>query len=451
MYILFLSLWATAFFVWINRFRTEADLWVAVTLFFYGCGGLSEIIWMQSYDAPLIRMFEALMFSFSILWSAYGLLMYATHYTNSMPSNTRNHHFIEIFGAVPFVATYFIITDYSRFGVIEISGVQIHNLTYMLLIVTPYYMGAVLLLTSDLIHRHTTLWRIEVKNAYLLVVPAVSSFYLMVFILPCIGFVNAWRYSVVILAAESMLILYFVIRENAFGLSFYTTNATRQTAEKLIVEGTGVLQHAMKNNLSIVMFNLQNAKYNYENNANEEKIANNIKQSLEACRHARAILERIQLKTNPIRLKLEHSDIAVITNQVLEQCQTEFACKDVHIEKSIEPVLQFVMDPVHIREVLLNIVSNAMEAVADDGTGALTVHIRAEKKHVIVHVEDNGCGIDPKQIKKIGMPLITSKEDDHHFGLGLYYVKNVVNLHNGRFDLRRTAKGRTVAEVILPL
>lgn len=458
MYILFLSLWVTAFFIWMNRFRTKSDVWIAWTMFLYGCGGLSEFMRQHLFATKMVRITQIGLMGMGLLWSSHGLLMFALSYTGRMPKTIFIKKLVVAVSFVPIVAICLLMLNANSVdigidsvGAIGIMGMQLNANLISLAVVTPYYFGAVLLLTFDLVHRRSTVWRSEIRTSYFLVVPGTLLFYLLVFMMPNLGFTSTWRYCIVLLTIEAIMLLYFVIKENAFGLSFYSMNSTRQTLEALIVEGTGVLQHAMKNNLSMVKFSLQNAKRSYETNGNDEKIRDNIKQSLEVCRNAGAILQRIQLQTNPIRLEMEFCDISRLIEQALSQCASEFEFKDIQIEMNMMQIPELLIDAVHIREVLVNILSNAMEACEDDGSGFIIVSAHVIKKHITIHFEDNGCGIDKKQVKKIGMPLMTSKLSDNHFGLGLYYVKNVINLHNGRFDLRKTHNGRTLAEIILPI
>jgi len=207
----------------------------------------------------------------------------------------------------------------------------------------------------------------------------------------------------------------------------------------------------LKNSLSIVLLNLQNAEYCSGADDEASHVIPKIHQALDACQHAGALLERIMLKINPINLELQSCALLPVVEQALSHCESEHANKRIRVEKIVQATPHLPIDPVHIREALINLISNAMEAVADDGRGAITITIATYKKYANVKIEDNGCGLDKEAAKRVGMPVLTKKLDGKHYGLGLFYVTRVIKLHNGRFALRKSPRATTMAEIMLPL
>ena len=108
------------------------------------------------------------------------------------------------------------------------------------------------------------------------------------------------------------------------------------------------------------------------------------------------------------------------------------------------------IDQVHVKEVLLNVISNAIEAVNEDGTGEIAISLFQHKKGVVFRVRDNGHEIEAKHIKRIGSPLYTSKKGGQHYGLGLFYVKRIVRMHNGKFRFKRSLNKYTTVDIQLP-
>lgn len=96
-----------------------------------------------------------------------------------------------------------------------------------------------------------------------------------------------------------------------------------------------------------------------------------------------------------------------------------------------EPVPMIKADAVSIRQLLHNILKNAMEAMA--GQGVITVKIYALSKRggtvVRLAVYDTGCGVDMQQAHKIFEPYVTNKTKGT--GLGLAIVKKIVEEHGG--------------------
>ncbi len=84
-------------------------------------------------------------------------------------------------------------------------------------------------------------------------------------------------------------------------------------------------------------------------------------------------------------------------------------------------------DPVQLRQVFVNLLSNAVEATSP--SGEIHVHGSRIDGEVAIAVEDSGPGVDPVTARRLFEPLITTK--DKGVGLGLALVKRIVERHGG--------------------
>jgi signal transduction histidine kinase len=112
-----------------------------------------------------------------------------------------------------------------------------------------------------------------------------------------------------------------------------------------------------------------------------------------------------------------------------------------------EPV-PAVVDPGQVRQVLLNLLINALEAVARGGT----VRLRAETgddRWVTLRVEDDGCGLPASLGPRIFAPFVSTKETG--LGLGLSICKRIVEAHGGTIDAANRSEGGAAFTVRLPL
>jgi cell cycle sensor histidine kinase DivJ len=110
-------------------------------------------------------------------------------------------------------------------------------------------------------------------------------------------------------------------------------------------------------------------------------------------------------------------------------------------------------DPRAFKQILLNLVSNAIKFTERGGT--VTVSAGVEGPRLVVHVADNGVGISAEDLKRIGDPFFqagkTYQRRHEGTGLGLSIVKSLVALHGGEMTVQsRIDEGTTVA-VALPL
>ena len=105
-----------------------------------------------------------------------------------------------------------------------------------------------------------------------------------------------------------------------------------------------------------------------------------------------------------------------------------------------EPDLpQIVGDPGEIKQVLLNLVSNAIDASPDGGR--VRVRWSARDGEIAVEVEDEGPGVPAELRERIFDPFFTTKEPGKGTGLGLAIVHRIVTGHGGRIELASSGKG----------
>lgn len=100
---------------------------------------------------------------------------------------------------------------------------------------------------------------------------------------------------------------------------------------------------------------------------------------------------------------------------------------------------QLLLDAQEMRQLILNLVRNGLEAMARGGR--LTIGTVAEKDHVILFVQDQGSGIPAEVLAKLGTPFLTTK--DNGTGLGLPICYSIAHRHNAQIDVKTGDSGTT--------
>ena len=100
-----------------------------------------------------------------------------------------------------------------------------------------------------------------------------------------------------------------------------------------------------------------------------------------------------------------------------------------------------------IRQVVLNLLANAMEAVGSNGR--IDVRVQQQGDRVLLSVGDTGPGIDPAKIELIFEPFFTTKEETGT-GLGLPLSREIVQRHGGTLDASNRAGGGALLTITLP-
>ena len=110
-------------------------------------------------------------------------------------------------------------------------------------------------------------------------------------------------------------------------------------------------------------------------------------------------------------------------------------------------------DRQQLRQLFLNLFTNASDAMPRGGTLTVRVTAPPESKQVIIEVADTGTGISPEILPKVVEPFYTTKPEGEGTGLGLAICRRIVQEHNGTFDI--TSEGipgkGTTARISLPV
>jgi len=103
--------------------------------------------------------------------------------------------------------------------------------------------------------------------------------------------------------------------------------------------------------------------------------------------------------------------------------------------------------PIAIQTVLIQLVENAVEAVEGQENPRVELSVTSEAERIRIGVKDNGCGIKQKDLRKIFVPLFTTKAKRK--GLGLSIALKLVAQMGGRLEIAPLAEGGTVAAIWL--
>ena len=97
------------------------------------------------------------------------------------------------------------------------------------------------------------------------------------------------------------------------------------------------------------------------------------------------------------------------------------------------PELKVRADIIQLEQILINLINNAMQAVEKLDHGEVTIHIERVKHWELIHVDDNGQGIEAKNIEKIFEPFFTTKKTG--LGLGLSISARIMDIMNGKLSV----------------
>jgi len=139
-------------------------------------------------------------------------------------------------------------------------------------------------------------------------------------------------------------------------------------------------------------------------------------------------------------------------NSVLEEVSTLFEQElDVHhiaIEKSVDfHIPEIFFDPKQMKQVLINIVKNSVEAMSQGGK--LSIETRLKDDCIEILISDTGKGIAPQDLKDIFNPFVTTKPKGT--GLGLAISRKIIEDHQGEVSIHSKLGEGTVCTIVLPV
>jgi two-component system phosphate regulon sensor histidine kinase PhoR len=168
------------------------------------------------------------------------------------------------------------------------------------------------------------------------------------------------------------------------------------------------------------------------------------------------LLTLATLESESFQLKPEGIDLPALVHEVLESFRPLGLAKRQELEAVIDPGLpQIKADRDRIRQVLINLLDNAVKFTPEEGKISLEVRLNAEGTGVEVHVKDRGIGIPSSELPRIferfyRVDKARSREQGGT-GLGLAIVKHMVEAHRGHVSVKSTLGQGSDFCVTLPL
>jgi two-component system, NtrC family, sensor kinase len=161
------------------------------------------------------------------------------------------------------------------------------------------------------------------------------------------------------------------------------------------------------------------------------------------------IVQKLLSLARHMKPVMQNVDLNGVIRTMIDLAQRDASDKNIKIIGRLEPDLPFLSsDPPLLRQVLLNLLVNAAQAIEKDGTITVTTR-KIDDELVEVTVEDNGCGIPSDQLSHIFNPFFSTKPLGKGTGLGLALCRGIVETLGGTISVRSDPGKYTVFAVRL--
>jgi len=168
----------------------------------------------------------------------------------------------------------------------------------------------------------------------------------------------------------------------------------------------------------------------------------------ENMQYLRALLTELSSYNNSKTLHRKTANLYKLLESIVKSATPALLESDIqlHLIKQT-PIPSFDIDELKLRQVFLNLIRNAQEAMPQGGS--ITITIKSEDNTVLIKVEDTGCGIPVEYMPTLFQSFVTHKKDGT--GLGLAIVQNVITAHNGSIEAQSHPGQGTAFIVRLPV
>jgi signal transduction histidine kinase len=170
---------------------------------------------------------------------------------------------------------------------------------------------------------------------------------------------------------------------------------------------------------------------------------------VQASRHGRDLVRRILAFSRHQQVAKARADLAAITREALQLLRPTIPAM-VLISEQIEDVRLILADPGQIQQVVVNLVTNAAQAIGDH-IGTITVSLSQSGNFIRLRIADTGCGMDAETRDRIFEPFFTTKNVGEGTGLGLSVVHGIVSNHGGLIEVSSQPGEGTEFTIFFPV
>jgi PAS domain S-box-containing protein len=231
--------------------------------------------------------------------------------------------------------------------------------------------------------------------------------------------------------------------------SLESINTQLQVSERLAALGriTAGVAHEVKNPLNSMRLWLENLKESLSGTSD-----NGAQQAVQVLDkeidRLDAVVKRFLDFTRPMEVRLEATQLADVLKEVLEIAKPQLRKSKVHVAELLPiNVPEVYVDRALLKQAVLNLVLNAIEAMPNGGQLRLVLSRRGEMAEITV--ADTGRGIPLENRQKIFQLFFTTRPGGS--GIGLASTFRIVQLHNGSIDFTSEVGRGTTFRIELPL
>jgi len=183
----------------------------------------------------------------------------------------------------------------------------------------------------------------------------------------------------------------------------------------------------------------------------EKKLSGNLKEYADIISKEVERLERILNEilgfVREMRIVKESVTAEKLIDDIISLIQSDIEDRDIVIVRESDGPVELYVDPGRMKEALLNIMTNAIQAIVSNGTISIKTYVKGNG--ALIEIMDTGEGIDDKDMPFIFDPFFTTKKIGT--GLGLSITRRIIEEHKGRIEVESSPGIGTTLRLFMPL
>jgi len=220
-------------------------------------------------------------------------------------------------------------------------------------------------------------------------------------------------------------------------------------SEKLAALGklSASFAHEFNNPLTVVIRSLDHISDTLHLDKNNQKLFHSVNKE---CVRMASMVQKLLDFHKPSSGEIEHVDIHTLIDEILLLQESALNKKSIKFKKHYAPQMPKIrMVPDQIKQVLLNLVQNAEEAITGED-GMITISTENTGDQIKIKIQDSGAGIPPQNLESVFDPFFSTKKNQQGMGLGLSISFGIAQAHGGILKVESEPSAGTTFTLALP-
>lgn len=271
------------------------------------------------------------------------------------------------------------------------------------------------------------------------------------------GYPTCREYAIAIakdLAEDDMCLPFLIDKLESAYKELKDTQEQLHSAEKLASIGqlAAGVAHEINNPLGSIMLYASMLKKKIEKCNEDPQSKEDLMLIIEEANRCKNIVANLLNFARQGKLKITNVNILEMITGITKILKINPAFREIdfQINNKLE-LYELFGDSDQLKQVFLNIITNACEAMEISEIKILTVTISNENGNILIEVNDTGCGIPQENIGRIFTPFFTTKKMGKGTGLGLAISYGIVKMHKGEIKVKSIPGEGTGFTISLPI